>query len=757
MNFELMKPVRFFLFFGAAIAAWSSPSFAQQQAIGTNTTLTPTSTAIQQGAALTGQVTLIVPDGYNIYTNNSLNGNVVNSTLNAISQTTTNDDGIISFQGSSTVFGTIGAAGTALYSVTGGAAGSTVDLMGNVYLSAAIPGTTGVNVNGTGTVNFDSGSTNTTVINFGGNGTVGLAANTTVNGAVTTNTDNTGTLDLAGGSVLNGAVGGPGTTLGLKAIDVVGGSNTAGISASITGAVSAYTFSLGTNTLNVGGALTIADNSGVGGVINTTLASTSVFGHIIPVGAATIGSALTVNVLVPSTAYFPVGTEFDIVKATSGTNGSIVTVTTQDPTNPLYKFAAVPLSGTTAGLVEIQTTGIPVLVPIQPPPGVPLPPVLPIAAPVVPVLLAGTPPVDVLAPIDALTTPGAVVNAVAQLAPSTPDLAAHLVTFQGIQQFENLWSSRLDEVLCGGQASRPDHRTSDRPNEQAPVCQTDEARSGWWLKGFGYFGSQGSQGAYPGYNSVIAGTMIGYDRLIDAETSVGLGLGYARSTIKESTFQDASTDSNTYQATAYIGHEHGPWYVNGDVSFGWNDYTGIRNISFPGFDRAAQAGYSGQDYTGFVTTGYHFFTPGLTITPLASLQYTHMNIAGYTETGAGDVNLQIKSQSYDFVESGLGVKVAHPFSYRDTPFVPEAHFKWFHDFSDTSFTNTATFAGAGSPSFTTPGLRMAADTFNVGAGLTLLSCSCSAKIWSIEAVYDHYWRSDNYSGNQVMVKFASRF
>jgi hypothetical protein len=224
-------------------------------------------------------------------------------------------------------------------------------------------------VSGTGSLNFNSGSTNITATNFAGNGTISLAPNTTLIGALTTAAANTGTLSLAGGSALTGAVGG---ATGLKAINVVGGNNSAGVSASISGATNAYAFNLGTNTLNVGGALTIA-NQTPSGVLNTTLASTTVYGNIKSVGAANLGPTLLVNVAVPQTAFFPVGTQFTIVKAPSGTNGSVVTVV-NDPTNPLYTFSAVPLAGTVAGQVVIQTTGIPLTVVVTPPAGVVLPP-----------------------------------------------------------------------------------------------------------------------------------------------------------------------------------------------------------------------------------------------------------------------------------------------------------------------------------------------------------------------------------------------
>jgi hypothetical protein len=71
---------------------------------------------------------------------------------------------------------------------------------------------------------------------------------------------------------------------------------------------------------------------------------------------------------------------------------------------------------------------------------------------------------------------------------------------------------------------------------------------------------------------------------------------------------------------------------------------------------------------------------------------------------------------------------------------------------------TAKYTAAGSSSFTTSGLKMADDTFNVGGGLTLLSCAaCSKTTWSLEAVYDHYWTNDGYTADQVMIRLTSRF
>ena len=785
-----MKTKLFLLSLGAALAAWCPASFAQQQTAVGPGIIPLSATGVLNGVAMsvsgiTGTLSVGVVGGpaMDIFTSNTALASVPQAVSTAASST-----GNIVFNSSSTVFGNIGVTqpgGPFLLNISSGT-GTTVNFQGNVFA------TTLNDVNGTSTVNFNSGSTNILATNFAANGdvnggTISLAPNTTVIGALTTNTANTGTLSLGDGSLLTGAVGG---AVGLKSINVVGGSNLAGASATISGAVNANSFSLGTNTLKIGGALTI----GAGGVINTTLASPTVFGNIRPVGATILPSALGINVTVPSSAVIPVGSLFNIVQTQtgtlqSGTNGSVVTPTVVSPTNPLYSFSAVPAAGTVAGLVTIQTTSIPLLVPILvppvgtppvgtppvviTPPGTPpvvvppiaapvvVPPTLSIAAPVVIPIITVLPTVaptstiiPVVAAINSLTTPEAVINAVAQLAPSAPDVAAGLVTFQAARELQNLWLSRLDDVTCG-QISQP--RDPAAPPDQRTATCRENLRSGSWVKGFGYFGSQGSQSGFLGYNTGIYGTMLGYDQSIAPETRAGLGFGYARSQIDGMTFT-ASTASNTYQGTAYITHEQGPWFVQGDVSIGWNDYSGSRTISLPSITLTPTSKYSGQNYTGFMTTGYHFFNQGFTITPLASLQYTNLSLDGHSETGAGDIDLRIKSQNYDFLESGLGVKVAHPFvGYNEGTYVPEIHFKWLHEIVNPTLANTAAFTAIGSPSFTTPGFKTGADTLDLGVGLTFLSCGCTAGTWSVEAVYDHDWGSRRYSADQGMVRVTTRF
>jgi hypothetical protein len=76
--------------------------------------------------------------------------------------------------------------------------------------------------------------------------------------------------------------------------------------------------------------------------------------------------------------------------------------------------------------------------------------------------------------------------------------------------------------------------------------------------------------------------------------------------------------------------------------------------------------------------------------------------------------------------------------------VPEVHFSWLHELN-----NPDKYGGIrGLAPFSTPGFKPADNTLNAGVGFTFLSCACTAKTWSVEAVYDYDWTSDRYSAQR---------
>ena len=662
------------------------------------------------GVDTTGNSTLTVGNNQNINTNNHLGGALTSAAA---------DTGSVVFLGNSTVTGFTGTTGSEFLNISAGAAGATVNFNGAVYSQT-------FSVSGTGTVNFNGDVITAPV--FVGDGFINLGAGKTLIGAITTNTANTGTLTLNDGSSVTGAIGG---ASGLKQINVVGGN------ATITGAVQTSGFDLGSNTLTITGALT----TNPGGTIATTLASDSVFGRVIADTSNINAGGITVIPTV--TGALTNGTNFMIVDAPAGTNAAPVTVINN---NPRYTFSGVP---TTTGDVNILLAGVAPLATLVTAPGaLAVAPILDVNAPIGSDLLV------IQDAIAVLPTTGAIDNALAQLAPGNTNLAAPWVAAQTTRLFEDLWMAQMDQIqtACCDANCEP-----NKPNVPANlnVCKDAEQKGKWWAKGFGSQGEQDNVANMKGYDTEAYGLMLAYDKPLDNQTRVGFGGGYANSTI-DGKNSSGSTDIDSYQITGYLHHAPGPWFVQAAVTAGVNDYESTRHIVFPGVNRTATSDYSGQQYSGIVTVGRHYQVNETTITPLASLQATHLRVGSYTESGAGDVNLRVESQDYNFVQSTLGVKAERVIRSGNSTFSPEVHAKWLHDFRSTTMEQEAAFTGGGA-SFNAQGIKQDRDLFNVGAGVTFLSCNCEKDAWTVKGLYDYKWNDSEYSSHQVSLIAGLKF
>lgn len=460
-----------------------------------------------------------------------------------------------------------------------------------------------------------------------------------------------------------------------------------------------------------------------------------------PVGAATIGDALQVNVVV--TGPITLGTNFDIVDATSGTDGSTVIATD----NSLRYLFSAP--NTANGLVRITATQIPLAAIIDPIAD----PIAPVLAPIVDDLPVTPDTEPVLTAITLLPDAAAIADALAQLAPGASNLGAPLASYRVTQQFQDMLNSHLDEArpICG-QDGQTDRRRLVR-RDDVTACYPDDRHSHWWIAVAGHFGEQDESNGHEGYDTRTYGAILGYERRLNDDMRAGLALTYARSAV-DADFYDNGVDIDSYQATAYMRYVPGDWFANVALTYGIDDYESRRHIAFPGFSGTAEADYDGDQITAYGTTGYNFYIDdGRTIfTPMATLQYTRLSIDSYTETGVAGVNLRVQDQDYDFVQSGLGGKISRDLTLSGTQILrPEFHANWFHSFGDETISNTASFTGGG-PAFTVEGLSRDRDTYNVGTGVALLG----SETWSVEAIYDYQWQRSEYSANQLTLNLVMR-
>ena len=305
-------------------------------------------------------------------------------------------------------------------------------------------------------------------------------------------------------------------------------------------------------------------------------------------------------------------------------------------------------------------------------------------------------------------------------------------SFGAMNKYTGAVVNRIEQVMTGRAAGEG----------MTGIATGDEsARNGAWAQGLGSYLHQDPQGTVNGYSVDIWGVAFGFDRYFFPSLMLGLSGGYARNKI---TTADPNTgaDADSYQAGLYGNLAREAYYLDGVFSFAYNKYNASRHIAFGTTNRIAKSNYNGQQYSGYLEGGYAFGVNGFTITPLASVQYMHLQLGDYTETEAGDLNLHVDSQGYNMLQVGVGAKLSYQLTSRDVRIIPELHGKFLYDFIGDQQQATATFTGGGA-AFATKGFDPPRASGNLGVKLTLMT----KNNLSFALNYDYEWKAGYYSHN----------
>lgn len=245
----------------------------------------------------------------------------------------------------------------------------------------------------------------------------------------------------------------------------------------------------------------------------------------------------------------------------------------------------------------------------------------------------------------------------------------------------------------------------------------DTSARGAWATSLGSFGQVSGDGnaAYLDYwNAGLAG---GYEGVVDVATGQavgGIGFGYIRShgsvDARLSTF-----DSDGLYLGAYGAWTDGSWNLAGSLAYGLNRVSTQRDIAFIG--RTAKAsywthtvGFSGEASLGFDVAA------ATRIAPLLTIDAGWSGHGGFTEKGAGALNLSSGSQGWSRLDSGLGLALSHAILTENGRLVLESRAVWEHAFADVVPSQALSFGG--SPTgFSVSGPNAGRDHLRVGAGL----------------------------------------
>lgn len=240
-----------------------------------------------------------------------------------------------------------------------------------------------------------------------------------------------------------------------------------------------------------------------------------------------------------------------------------------------------------------------------------------------------------------------------------------------------------------------------------------------WMQGYGGKATQDDKDGVYGYDATSGGVTVGLDTDIMAGVTTGVAVSYGKASVDSNNVNAASTDIDSYIATLYAARvfENGI-YLNGQLGYAYNQYDIKRTIPGIGNAKGETNGWQG---TAKLEGGRDFAVGNFTFTPLASLQYTYLDMDSYRETGVGSAGLFVTPEAMNALDTGIGMQLGYALALASgATLTPSVHAMYVYRFGDTAMGSSSSFLGGG-PNFVTDGVEADRGSVNLGAGLIFTS------------------------------------
>jgi outer membrane autotransporter protein len=267
-----------------------------------------------------------------------------------------------------------------------------------------------------------------------------------------------------------------------------------------------------------------------------------------------------------------------------------------------------------------------------------------------------------------------------------------------------------------------------------------------WATGFGDFVSVDADANARGYDFTTGGFSLGIDYRITDQLAIGAMGDYSHTwtSLQPSGHIDVDSGRGGLYATWY----HHGIYLDAAIYGGHNNYDSGRS----GLGGLATGGTEGAEWSTFISGGYDFHFGPLSVGPIGALQYTYVNVDGFSEKGSL-APLQIHSGSAESLRSDVGFRAFYQWQIGRIVVAPSLKAAWEHEYKYSALPITAGFAGIPGPSATFFGPSEGHDSAIVSAGVTVQWTSAI----STYVNYDGQLGRGNYDSNAVTGGFKFSF
>ena len=251
--------------------------------------------------------------------------------------------------------------------------------------------------------------------------------------------------------------------------------------------------------------------------------------------------------------------------------------------------------------------------------------------------------------------------------------------------------------------------------------QASEEQSGFsgWASAFGAGGAADDRKGVSGYDYALLGGMFGVELGSNPTNQFGLYYSYNNASLDaDAKIGETEIASNDFGAYLRWNDGWGYGFVTG--GFGVVDYEFNRRVALGGYPTASFDGET-DGWTGsvYLERGYTFDLGASALQPYGGLQFTHIVMDEFAETGTINA-LAVKGMEteYDSMQGVLGVRWLKSTVLGGRLFDFNAYMNWTHEFLDANAEGEATLVGGPNGTFRVVGNGVGRDWVYTGLGGT---------------------------------------
>jgi uncharacterized protein YhjY with autotransporter beta-barrel domain len=208
---------------------------------------------------------------------------------------------------------------------------------------------------------------------------------------------------------------------------------------------------------------------------------------------------------------------------------------------------------------------------------------------------------------------------------------------------------------------------------------------GMWARGNYSFGEKDRNSSSPSFDADQWAMVGGLDYRFNDKLVGGVSLAYGQSSIEFNPRDEGGLDTDTWAASLYgSAYAARNLYFDAIVNVAKADYGADRNITY--VDGAglvnvdARGDTDGMTYSAGLSGGYDFLLGGLTLSPNLGFFYIDATIDGFTEQGAGGLNLIYDEQTFQSFTGNLGFRVTYAWNLSWGVLLPHLRVDYVREF-----------------------------------------------------------------------------